>query len=197
MGHIRSEAKRTVLDRIFNERLNGLCIDLFKRLTVGEQFSPRLSEPATVRGQVRASVQAISEGTQPFDQLAAVLSAGNVNTAALSLFMSLHLIDEPAHRVLVLDDPVQSMDDVHVVHMATLLRSLAHQTRRQLVLAVHERALFDYLSSELGPTAEGQTLATIELTRDSKTYATSAQIHRREWEGSPDRFGRSLARPPA
>jgi DNA repair protein SbcC/Rad50 len=59
---------------------------------------------------------------------------------------------------LVLDDPVQSMDDVHIAQFAALLRTLSKGTDRQLVVAVHERALFDYLTLELSPAFPGDSL---------------------------------------
>lgn len=94
-----------------------------------------------------------------------MLSAGNLNTAALSLFLALHLTAEPQFRCLILDDPVQSMDEVHVSQLAALMKTLARQHDRQVILAVHERALFEYLRLELSPTAPGAQLVTLELER--------------------------------
>ena len=56
-----------------------------------------------------------------------MLSAGNLNTAALSLFIALHLAVEPTVRCLVFDDPVQAMNEVHVAQFAALIRTLAKQ----------------------------------------------------------------------
>ena len=47
---------------------------------------------------------------------AAMLSAGNLNTAALTLFLALNLSVERRLPWILLDDPVQSMDEVHVAH---------------------------------------------------------------------------------
>ena len=66
---------------------------------------------------------------------------------------------------LILDDPVQSMDDVHVAQFAALLRTLSKQHGRQVVVAVHDRQLFDYLRLELSPAFQGDSLLTLELTR--------------------------------
>ncbi len=96
-----------------------------------------------------------------------MLSTGNLNTAALSLFIALHLAVEPKFPCLVLDDPVQSMDEVHIAQFAALLRILAKHHERQLVLAVHERELFEYLALELSPAFEGDELITVELGSDS------------------------------
>jgi exonuclease SbcC len=72
-----------------------------------------------------------------------VLGSGNLNTAALTLFLALHLSVQPTLPWLVLDDPVRSMDDVHIAHFAALLRTLSKEDGRQIPVAVHDRALFD------------------------------------------------------
>jgi DNA repair protein SbcC/Rad50 len=58
----------------------------------------------------------------------AMLSAGNLNTAALTLFLPLHLSVSVQLPWLILDDPVQSMDEVHVSQFAALLRTLSKAT---------------------------------------------------------------------
>ncbi len=92
-----------------------------------------------------------------------MLSAGNLNTAALSLFIALHLAVQPLVPCLVFDDPVQSMDEVHVAQFAGLIRVLSKHHKRQVIIAVHERELFQYLALELSPAFEGDELITIEL----------------------------------
>jgi exonuclease SbcC len=64
---------------------------------------------------------------------------------------------------LIIDDPVQSMDEVHVSQFAALLRTLSKSHGRQIVLAMHERPLFEYLALELSPAYSNDRLITIEL----------------------------------
>lgn len=94
-----------------------------------------------------------------------MLSAGNLNTAALTLFLSLHLSVEPLLPWLVIDDPVQSMDEVHIAQFSALLRTLSKEHGRQVIVAVHEKQLFDYLALELAPAFQSDRLITIELSR--------------------------------
>jgi DNA repair protein SbcC/Rad50 len=72
---------------------------------------------------------------------------------------------------LLIDDPVQSMDEVHIAQFAALLRTLSKQHGRQIVVAVHEKPLFDYLALELSPAFQSDRLITIEISRtaDGKT----------------------------
>jgi DNA repair protein SbcC/Rad50 len=101
-----------------------------------------------------------------------MLSAGNLNTAALTLFLALHLSVKPMLPFLVIDDPVQSMDEVHVAQFAALLRTLSKQHGRQVIVAVHEKPLFDYLSLELSPAFPNDRLITIELRRSASGETT-------------------------
>jgi exonuclease SbcC len=184
-----TNAKKKIIDKVFNENLNSLWADLFNRLVKNdEKFKPRVGELISERNKIRVPIQAIAEGTLPFEHIASILSAGNLNTAALSLFLSLHLIVEPKHRLLVLDDPVQSMDDIHVVNLASLLRAIAYQEKRQIVVAVHERALFDYLCLELGPTRNGDSLIAIELVRNENGHETYIKHEKRLWKPDQVRF---------
>jgi DNA repair protein SbcC/Rad50 len=52
-----------------------------------------------------------------------MLSSGNLNTAALTLFLALHFSVSSRLPWLVLDDPVQSMDEVHIAQFAALIRN--------------------------------------------------------------------------
>lgn len=161
---VAAEAKRELIEEVFTESLNSLWVDLFQRLTNSpQQFSPYLEAQVLPRGNIRAGMLARSSAAAPFRYLGSVLSAGNVNTAALSLFLALHLANQSGPRVIILDDPVQSMDDVHAMEFASLLSFIAYQAHRQVIVAVHERPLFDYLCDQLAPGAEGQRLVAIEV----------------------------------
>src|SRR5690606_13089353 len=106
----------------------------------------------------------------------AMLSAGNLNTAALTLFLSLHLSVHPTLPWLVIDDPVQSMDEVHIAQFAALLRTLSKQLNRQIIIAVHEKDLFDYLALELSPAFLDDRLITIEIGRSAVEETTAPWV---------------------
>ncbi|CAO3424147.1 hypothetical protein [Azospirillum doebereinerae] len=63
------------------------------------------------------------------------------------------------------------------------MRSPVKARGRQILIAVHERSLFDYLSLELNPACDGDRLITVELSRSSgKTQAAH-----RVWTWERDR----------
>lgn len=158
--------RSAIIRREFNERLNKVWRDLFVRLAPGEPFVPAFSIPAS--GTQRLQPKLITThrfGGDAGGTPGAMLSAGNLNTAALTLFIALHLSVPKDLPWLILDDPVQSMDDVHIAHLASLLRTLSKELGRQVIIAVHDRQLFEYLRLELSPAFPEDSLLTLELAR--------------------------------
>lgn len=164
---LRVEEVRTeIVRRVFNENLNDMWRDLFVRLAPDEAFVPAFSIPAPGRGPVEVKLETRLRDGEVSGHPRSILSAGNLNTAALTLFLSLHLSVKPVLPWLVIDDPVQSMDEIHTAQFAALLRTLSRQGGRQIIIAVHEKPLFDYLALELTPASAHDRLITIELSRE-------------------------------
>ena len=113
-----------------------------------------------------------------------MLSSGNLNTAALTFFLALHLSVKPTLPWLVIDDPIQSMDEVHISQFAALLRTLSKQHGRQIIISVHEKPLFDYLSLELSPAFEDDRLITVEIGREPNG-ATALKCETMIWNPDP------------
>ena len=158
--------RSSIIRREFNDRLNRLWRDLFVRLAPGEPFVPAFRIPTAATQRLQPKL--ITEhrlGGDAGGTPGAMLSAGNLNTAALTLFIALHMSVPKELPWLILDDPVQSMDDVHIAHFAALLRTLSKEHDRQIVIAVHDRQLFEYLRLELSPSTPSDSLITLELSR--------------------------------
>jgi exonuclease SbcC len=166
---IRSAVDRVrsaIIRREFNDRLNRVWRDLFVRLAPGEPFVPAFRIPESSTHQLQPKlITEHRDGGEAGGTPGAMLSAGNLNTAALTLFIALHLSVPQELPWLILDDPVQSMDDVHIAQFAALLRTLSKEHKRQVMIAVHDRQLFEYLKLELSPAFPDDSLLTLELSR--------------------------------
>lgn len=158
-----SKARAAIVQRVFTRSLNEVWQSVFTRLAPREPFVPAFGVPTSSKTALEITLETVHSSGESGGSPQMMLSAGNLNTAALSLFIALHLAVEPLVPCLVFDDPVQSMDEVHVSQFAGLIRVLAKHHRRQVVIAVHERELFEYLALELSPAFEGDELITIEL----------------------------------
>jgi DNA repair exonuclease SbcCD ATPase subunit len=166
VGDAADSVRSDIVKTVFNTSLNKVWRDLFVRLAPSEQFVPAFKLPAGDGGKVEAVLETLHRSGKSSGSPTAMLSQGNLNTAALTLFLALHLSVPSRMPWLVLDDPVQSMDDLHIAQFAALLRSLSKGMGRQLIVAVHERALFDYLTLELSPAFATDSLICVELTRN-------------------------------
>lgn len=176
IGEVRERAKNIataatqvrsgIVRDVFSGSLNKVWRDLFVRLAPNEQFVPQFRIPDQGHGKVEAVLETFHRSGQASGPPGAMLSQGNLNTAALTLFLALNLSVPSQLPWLVLDDPVQSMDDVHIAQFAALLRTLSKGLGKQVVIAVHERALFEYLTLELSPAFTGDSLITVEISRN-------------------------------
>jgi exonuclease SbcC len=157
-------ARTTIVRRVFNDSLNKLWRDLFVRLAPTEPFVPAFRVPESDSHDF-AKLETVHRKGKKGGTPGAMLSAGNLNTAALTLFLALHFSVGSRLPWLVLDDPVQNMDEVHIAQFAALLRTISRAHGTKVVIAVHERSLFDYLKLELSPAFERDRLLTLELRR--------------------------------
>ena len=169
------KVRSAIIRSEFNDRLNRLWRDLFIRLAPGEPFVPafRIPESATQRLQPKLITEH-RDGGEAGGTPGAMLSAANLNTAALTLFIALRLSVPKELPWLILDDPVQSMDDVHISHFAALLRTLSKEHGRQIMIAVHDRQLFEYLKLELSPAFLDDSLLTLEMSRGARRDSVCA-----------------------
>lgn len=165
--HAATVVRTNIVRSVFSESLNKVWRDLFVRLAPAEQFVPQFRLPPTDSEKVEAVLETLHRSGRAAGTPGAMLSQGNLNTAALTLFLALHLSVPSQLPWLILDDPVQSMDDVHIAQFAALLRTLSKGLGKQIIVAVHERALFDYLSLELSPAFAGDSLIAVEINRSA------------------------------
>lgn len=92
-----------------------------------------------------------------------IFSTSQANIVALSYFIAMSLSsEERGLPFLLLDDPVQSMDDVNVLGFADLCRHL--RLRRQLIVSTHERRFASLLERKLAPRTENSRTKIIKFT---------------------------------
>jgi hypothetical protein len=182
-----SASQRDVLEvlinEVFDQSLNALWAQLFTRFAPSERFTPRFVKQTAASRSVDVRLETELPDGRISGSPGAMLSYGNTNSAALALFMALHLSAPPELPWLIFDDPVQSMDDIHVANFAAIVRQLAFVHGRQVVIAVHQPELFDYLALELAPSASAHSLVRVTLDRGSGT--TVADVERLSYAKEP------------
>lgn len=146
------EARVEVTEQRFRA-IQPLVADIFSRLDPHPAFKTIEFELDTYyrRGTTTPLVRDVLEDVRA-DPLV-VFSTSQANIAALSYFLAMGwTAGERSMPFVLLDDPLQSMDDVNILGFSDLCRHL--RVNRQLVISTHERRLTGLLERKLAPRGE-------------------------------------------
>lgn len=87
---------------------------------------------------------------------ASVLSSSQLNGLAVSLFLAFSLgVRETPLECVLLDDPLQTLDDVNLLGIVDVFRRLKSQ--RQIILSTHDDRFASLLRRKLRPVEDGHT----------------------------------------
>jgi hypothetical protein len=79
-----------------------------------------------------------------------IFSEAQANSVALCIFLTFSLLKKgDGFNSILLDDPIQSMDDLNVLGFVDLVK--AHREEKQIIIATHDRDFFEVLSEKLVP----------------------------------------------
>lgn len=96
------------------------------------------------------------------------LSTSQSNALAVVIFLAFSLGLAPTSlNTLLLDDPLQNLDDVHLLGLVDVLRHV--RSRRQLVVTAHDRSFARLLARKLRATVSGEAV----LVHDIESWARS------------------------
>lgn len=143
-------AARVEVGRERVERLQPLVADIYSRLDPHPSFKELGIEHDIYRARGMMSIVAKDPLTGSEEKPVLIFSSSQANVAALSYFLALGwTAGEAGVPFVLLDDPLQSMDDVNVLGFADLCRFI--RMRRQLLLSTHERRFALLLARKLAP----------------------------------------------
>ncbi len=134
------------------------------------RFVDLTSTIARGKGRLAPVVRDDVEGKES-DLPTAVLSSSQTNALAISAFLALNLgVGSMPISFVLLDDPLQSLDDVNALGLADLLRRIKEQ--RQVIVSTHDKRLGGLLARKLRPrTAAGRT-----VTVDFQSWARTGPV---------------------
>jgi hypothetical protein len=121
----------------------------FRRVQLSSRFEHSRGRISTSVEDTLANVVVKRPGT--------VLSSSQLNALAVSIFLAFNLgvLKRPLDSVL-LDDPLQSLDDVNLLGLVDLLRRT--KQRRQLIVSTHDPRFAALLERTLRPGADTSTI---------------------------------------
>ena len=103
-----------------------------------------------------------------------VLSSSQMNVLAVSVFLAVNLgIPTLPLKVAMLDDPIQSLDDLNLLGLIDLLKRMRKQ--RQLFISTHDSRLASLLERKLRPVSDSQRTILVEFTGWSREGPTTVQ----------------------
>ena len=132
------------------EALRPVIQDVYSRLDPHPAFTRLLFSVDVYREKGIASAQVEDPEEQVSADPLLVFSSAQANVVALSAFLALGwAAREDAMPFLLLDDPLQSLDDVNALGFADLCRHI--RGRRQLIVSTHDERLAALLERKLAP----------------------------------------------
>jgi DNA repair exonuclease SbcCD ATPase subunit len=138
------------------ERIDPLLQQIFSTIDPHPAFRAvrLLTTFAGRRGRVMAQLKDQLSG-KVTDSPEMVLSSSQLNGLAVSIFLALNLgVRALPIDSVILDDPLQSLDDVNLLGLVDLLRRI--REHRQLIVSTHDMRFGDLLARKLRPVAQHQ-----------------------------------------
>jgi exonuclease SbcC len=115
------------------------------------------------RGQVGTVIEDPENENARSDDPARILSSSQINVLAVSLFLALNLtVRNLPLQCAILDDPLQSLDDLNLLGLVDVLRHVKDQ--RQMFISTHDLRFGTLLRRKLRPVEPGQRTRIIEIT---------------------------------
>jgi hypothetical protein len=174
---LREAASRVVTERV--KEIEPLLSDIYSRIDVHPAFRVVRFLTSVVRGRGQlAAVVSDPLSEVECDTPATVLSSSQMNALAVCTFLSLNLgVLSPPLECTILDDPLQSLDDINLLGLIDLLRRTKDQ--RQLFVSTHDLRFGNLLARKLRPGSSEQRTVVIELDGWSRTgpIVTTRDVH--------------------
>lgn len=156
---------RDIASEIVSSKLTAIDPILrrvYARIDPHPAFREAEIRTSTSYGRGRLAMRVYDSAKEVFAEPLRVLSSSQMNALAVSIFLSFNLgMSSLSLRVAILDDPLQSLDDVNLLGVSDLLRRMKAQ--RQLFVSTHDARFSHLLQRKLRPTDSNQRTRLIEL----------------------------------
>jgi exonuclease SbcC len=184
---IAQEARRRLsagIDEVLQEFVMGKTKsafeDLFRRLARDPFFQVTVSDSRVKYHKPEVDWRAVYKGREFPGE--GVFSQGELNSCAIAFFLALATSHPAGLKLLMLDDPVQNMDEMHIEEFGNVLKFLKDDLGWQIVVGLHDQSVYQYLTRQLYPCSEGQSLISygFEESKDGTrlTKADSVEFNR-------------------
>ncbi len=145
------------------EEINPLLQRIYSRIDPNPVFRTVALVSTFLKGRGHLNPQVMDSATNALSNSPEqVLSSSQVNALALSLFVALNFgLPRRPLNALLMDDPLQSLDEISLLGVADLLRRA--KPARQLLISTHDERFVGLLQRKLRPTQSNERVLTITL----------------------------------
>ncbi len=148
--------------------LEPLVLNIYQRLDPHPTFKSIVFEHEVYRAQGTTSPMVRDDASSVMARPQLVFSSSQANVVALSYFLATGLaLGQSWLPFLLLDDPLQTLDDVNVLGFADLCRFI--REKRQLIVSTHDTRLARLLERKLAPRTPGESTLVLEFTAWSRS----------------------------
>ncbi len=147
---------RTRLVRSTLESYNPLIRALYERLHPHPLFLDIDFEVIQAYKEAELYFRVFTRNREITAYPSTVFSTSQLNALALCIFLALNLRATGSLSVVMMDDPIQVMDDINVLGFCETVRQM--KTRRQLFISTHNKELYQLLLNKLRPVAPSDSV---------------------------------------
>ena len=161
LARATAKAIASVTERRF-KLLAPLVAEIYSRLDPHPAFTQLNYHLGVYRSRPIADPVVTDESEGISADPSVVFSSSQANVAALTFFLAMSWsAGSHALPFLLLDDPLQAMDDINALGFADLCRHI--RNARQLVVSTHDRRLGGLLARKLAPRSVGEQTRVIRF----------------------------------
>ena len=140
---------RTMLVSRLLELHKPLIRSLYRRLQPHPVFTDIDFEIQEAYKEAELYFKVFSEDGAVNEYPSTIFSASQLNALAVCIFLALSLHSLGPLSLMILDDPIQSMDDINVLGLCDVIRQL--KDNRQLFISTHNEDFYRLLLNKLRP----------------------------------------------
>lgn len=161
LDELREAASKVAVDKL-NE-IEPFLQRVYARIDPHPAFRVVKFATHLIRGRGRLDTEIHDRDEQlSSDSPSSVLSSSQMNALAVSIFLAFNLaLPRLPIDAALLDDPIQSLDDINLLGLIDLLRRT--KDRRQLIVSTHDERFGRLLARKLRPTDQKLRTSVIEL----------------------------------
>ena len=174
------ELRNSVFETLANERdtivghLKSLINNFFYEDLINSIYRKIDPHPAFKKVEFKADFDSdkpglnivVSDGDGGVISPILYFSAAQTNILSLSVFLAnaLHAKDDEGNSVdvILIDDPIQSMDSINILSTIDLLRSICLQFNKQIIISTHDENFFGLLQRKIPAQIMGSKFLQLE-----------------------------------